>query len=104
MQNPDSKPKSEIQVRAPLESVPNRDDVNDMVEALFDVLDRHGATGNEGVLALLTSFVETSSKVLGLSSEQDVEHNRNALLEMLEHARRSIDTWSVGGSSSGYVH
>jgi hypothetical protein len=75
-----------------------------MIEALFDVLQRHEADSNEGLLALLTSFVQGGSRVLDLSSPEDIEHNRASLLAMLERARRTIDMWSVGIQPSGYVH
>lgn len=103
MQNT-SKPKFAISASSSVERTPNRDDVNGMVEALFDVLQRHQADSNEGVLALLTSFVQGASRILELSTMEDIEHNRKSLLAMIEHARRTIDMWSVGAPPSGYVH
>jgi hypothetical protein len=103
MQNP-SKPKFMISVVGPAEQGPDRDEVSGMVEALFDVLERHQADSNEGVLALLTSFVQGASRVLDLSATSDIEHNRKSLLAMLEHARRTIEMWSVGPPPSGFVH
>ncbi len=52
----------------------------------------------------MTSFIQGSSRILELSSGEDAEHNRESLLAMLEHARRTIDTWSSGAPVSGYVH
>jgi hypothetical protein len=103
MQN-SSKPKFMIPVVASVERVPNRDDVTGMIEALFDVLERHQADSDEGVLALLTSFVQGSSRILEFSPAENVEHNRKSLLAMLEQARRTIDMWTVGGPPSDYVH
>jgi hypothetical protein len=103
MQNP-PKPKFMISVVTPAEQRPDRDEVTGMVEALFDVLERHQADSNEGVLALLTSFVQGATKVLDLSTADDIEHNRKSLLAMLDHARRAIEMWSVGVPPSGYVH
>jgi hypothetical protein len=103
MQNP-PKPKFMIPAAPSVERMPTREDVTGMIEALFDVLERHQADSNEGVLALLTSFAQGASRILDLSTAEDVEHNRRSLLEMLEHARRTIDMWSVGAPRSGYVH
>ena len=75
-----------------------------MIEALFDVLESHRAGPDEGVVALMTSFVQGASRILELSTIEDAEHNRESLLAMLEHARRAIDTWSVSAPTSGYVH
>jgi len=93
-----------IPVAATVERVPNHDDVSGMMEALFDVLERHQADSNDGVLALLTSFAQGASRILELSAAEDVEHNRKSLLVMLEHARRTIDMWSAGAPSSSLVH
>lgn len=82
----------------------DRDEVGEMVDALFEVLERHDAGSNEGVLALLTSFIQTASNVLELSAEEDVEHNRKSLLAMIERAKMAIDTWSAGPAPSAYVH
>jgi len=71
-----------------------------MIEALFDVLERHQAGPNEGVLALMTSFIQGASRILELSSLEDAEHNRESLLAMLEHARRMIDS----DQTSSLVH
>ena len=75
-----------------------------MIAALFDVLETRQAGPNEGVLALMTSFIQGASRILELSTIEDAEHNRESLLAMLEQARRAIDTWSVGPPASGYVH
>jgi len=75
-----------------------------MIEALFEVLEHHDAGPNEGALALLTSFVQGASRILELSTADDAEHNRESLLAMLDHARRTIDTWSLDVHASGLVH
>jgi hypothetical protein len=93
-----------IPLAQPAERVPDRSDVAAMIEALFDVLERHEADSNEGLLALLTSYVQGASRVLEFSTPEDVEHNRLSLLAMLEHARRTIDMWAVGVQPSGHVH
>ncbi len=89
---------------AAVDRVPDRQDVTAMIEALLDVLERHQAGPNEGVLALLTSFVQGASRILELSSGADAEHNRQSLLAMLEHARRTIDTCSAAAPPSGLIH
>ena len=90
---------------AAVDRLPDRHDVTAMIEALLDVLERHQAGPNEGVLALLTSFVQGASRILEFSSGEDAEHNRESLLAMIEHARRTIDTCSVGPhQSSGLIH
>jgi hypothetical protein len=75
-----------------------------MIEALFDVLERHQAGPNEGALALMTSFVQGASRILELSSIEDAEQNRESLLAMVDHARRVIDADYVGGVPSALVH
>jgi hypothetical protein len=99
MPNP-PRPKATIPIVANVEPVPARQDVATMIEALFDVLERHQAGPNEGVLALMTSFIQGASRILELSSLEDAEHNRESLLAMLEHARRMIDS----DQTSSLVH
>ena len=103
MANP-PRPKSTLALATPIDRVPDRRDVETMIEALLEVLENHQADPDEGVLALMTSFVQGASRILELSTIEDAEHNRESLLAMLEHARRAIDTWSVGAPTSGYVH
>lgn len=102
MQNP-PKPKFTFPLSSIPEPVPNRADVTAMVEAVFDVLEHHQADANEGILALLTSFIHGASRILELSSDADAERNRASLLDMLEHAREAIDTWSVRTQPGGWV-
>jgi hypothetical protein len=99
MPNP-PRPKATIPIVAKVERVPARQDVAAMIEALLDVLERHQAGPNEGVLALMTSFIQGASRILELSSLEDAEHNRESLLAMLEHARRMIDS----DQTSSLVH
>jgi hypothetical protein len=103
MPNP-PRPKATIPIAAEFDRVPDRRDVAAMIEALFDVLERHQAGPNEGALALMTSFVHGASRILELSSGDDAEHNRESLLAMLEQARRTIDAWSVVAPTSDYIH
>jgi hypothetical protein len=85
------------------DKTPNRRDVTTMIEALFDVLERHEAGPDEGTLALMTSFLQGASRILERSSLEEAEHNRASLLAMLERARRTIDSWSPADPPSGYV-
>jgi hypothetical protein len=94
----------ESPVVAPVETVPDRADVTAMIEALFDVLEHHQAGPNEGVLALMTSFIQGASRILELSAGEEAEHNRESLLAMLEQARFTIDTWSLHVPPSSLVH
>ena len=98
------KPKYTIPLVSAPHSLPQHDDVAGMIGALFDVLERHDAGPNEGVVALLTSFVQSASRILDLSAHEDAEHNRESLLAMLDQAHRAIDTWSLGIQPSGRVH
>jgi hypothetical protein len=103
MQNP-PRPKSFVLATPTTEPVPERRDVVALIEALFEVLERHEAGPNEGVLALMTSFIDSAARILESSSADDTEHNRESLLAMLEQARRAIDTWSGATPSSIAIH
>jgi hypothetical protein len=103
MQNP-PRPKFTFPISSTPEPIPNRSEVTAMMEAFFDVLERHQADPNEGILALLTSFVHGASRILELSSADDAEHNRASLLEMVDRARQAIDGWSVEAGPDGRVH
>jgi hypothetical protein len=98
------KPKFTVPIVVPVDRVPDSADVTAMIEALLNVLERHEAGPNEGVLALMTSFIQGASRILELSSGEDAEHNRESLLAMLEQARTTIDTWSLTVPESGLVH
>lgn len=98
------KPKYTIALAPAPQNLPQHDDVAGMIDALFDVLERHDAGPDQGVVALLTSFVQSASRILDLSAHEDAEYNRASLLAMLEHARRAIDSWSLGIRPSGHVH
>jgi hypothetical protein len=102
MRNP-VKPKLTLPLATRTDRVPEREDVTAIIEALFEVLESHRADPNEGVLALLTSFIQSASRILDRSSFEDAEQNRESLLAMLDHARRAIDTWSTAGQPSGLV-
>jgi hypothetical protein len=98
------KPRFNLPIAAPIDPVPDRGNAAAIVEALFDVLDRHQAGPSDGALALIASFVQGASRILELSAFEETEHNRESLLAMLDHARRAIDTWSIGAPPSGVVH
>jgi hypothetical protein len=98
------KPKFTIPLDGVVERGSDRAAVTAMIEALLDVLERHEAGPDEGVLALMTSFIQGAGRILELSAGEDAEHNRQSLLAMLDHARLAIDTWSVSAPGSGLVH
>jgi hypothetical protein len=98
------KPKSTILLNPVPHTRPDSTDIASMIDSLLDVLERHDAGPNEGVVALLTSFVQSASRILDLSAHEEAEQNRESLLAMLEHARRAIDTWSLGVPVSGHIH
>jgi hypothetical protein len=98
------KPKLTLELAAPAESILNRETVSDMIADLMRVLEDHGADPNEGVLSLLTAFIQGAGRVLDVSTLEQAEHNREALLTMVEHARRTIHTWPLQASVSVRVH
>lgn len=75
-----------------------------MVEGILDVLERHEADPNDGALSLLTAFMQAADRVLELSTPEETEHNRAALLSMIEHAEKFISSWPVRTPSSWRVH
>jgi hypothetical protein len=93
MNNP-LKPKTSLAMTSPLDRKPGRG-VADTVELLLEVLARHEAEPNEGMLSLIAAFTQTSRRVLDTSAPEDAEHNREGLLDMVDEARRAIETWSV---------
>jgi hypothetical protein len=98
------KPKAMIELATPAESILNRETVTDMIGDLMRVLEDRGADPNEGVLSLLTAFIQGAGRVLDVSTLEQAEHNREALLSMVEHARRTIDAWPLQASVSDRVH
>ncbi len=68
-------------------------DISRLVEGLLAVLGRHEAEPDEGVLSLLTAFMQAADRVMEASSPEETEHNRAALAAMLDHGRRFIETW-----------
>ncbi|HEY3382452.1 MAG TPA: hypothetical protein VGK32_11830 [Vicinamibacterales bacterium] len=87
-----------------LVSPPQADGVADMVEGLFDLLASYQAEPNEGVLSLLTAFLHGAHRVLEASAAEDAEHNRAALLALLDQARRAIEEWPQETPEHWSVH
>jgi hypothetical protein len=79
-------------------------DIAKIVDALLTVLRRHDAEPTEGVLALLTALVQSADRVMEASTPEETEHNRAALVAMLEHGRRYIDEWPQRTPDSWSVH
>ncbi len=79
-------------------------DIARLVEALLDVLKRHEADANDGVLSLLTALVHAAGQVMEVSTPEETEHNRAALLSMLEHGRRFVDNWPQHTPQTWAVH
>ena len=79
-------------------------DLTIMVEGILDVLQRHDADPNEGALSLLTAFMQAADRVLELSTPQETEHNRAALVAMVEQAQRFIAGWPQRTPESWRVH
>ncbi|RPJ70596.1 MAG: hypothetical protein EHM24_15090 [Acidobacteria bacterium] len=75
-----------------------------MVEGILDVLQRHEADPNEGALSLLTAFMQAADRVLELSTPEETEHNRAALVSMVEHAQQFIAAWPHRTPDSWRVH
>ena len=65
-------------------------DITRIVDGLLDVLRHHGAEPTEGVVALLAALMQAADRVMDVSSPEDTEHNRAALVAMLERAGFSL--------------
>jgi hypothetical protein len=61
-----------------------------MVEGLLAFLNGHQGDRIEGVHALLIAFVQAAVQVLDECDRDEIDANRDALLAMLEHARRVL--------------
>jgi hypothetical protein len=88
-------------------SLPGTDDGHDiamLVEGLLEVLRRNDADANEGVLSLLTALIQAANQVMEVSTPEETEHNRAALLAMLEHGRRFVDGWPQETPQGWAVH
>jgi hypothetical protein len=79
-------------------------DIAIIVEDVLDVLRRHDADANEGVVSLLTALVQAANRVLEASTPEETEHNRTALLTMFEHGRRFVDGWPQQTPNGWSVH
>ena len=100
-----SKPKADFPVVEGAEPVQlDRNDLALMVEGIFDVLGRHQADPTDGVLSLLTALMQGGDRVLALSTPEETEHNRAALLAMLDHARNHLATWPHQTPQGWRVH
>ncbi len=88
----------------PLEGTDEGHDIAKLVEDILSVLHRHDADPTEGVLSLLTALVQAANQVMEVSTPEETEHNRAALLAMLEHGRRFIDGWPQQTPQGWSVH
>jgi hypothetical protein len=79
-------------------------DVSTMVEGILDVLERHEADANEGVLSLLTALMQAADRLLDASTPDEMSHNRDALLGMMDHARKFVETWPHHTPARWRVH
>jgi hypothetical protein len=75
-----------------------------MVEHLLDFLSHHQTDRGEGVQALLVAFVQAASRVLEDSGGDELDANRNAILQMLEQARRVIDERPAAPAAGYTIH
>jgi hypothetical protein len=88
----------------PVESAEEGHDIARLVEDVLDVLRRHDADANEGVLSLLTALIQAANRVMEASTPEETEHNRAALLAMLEHGRRFVEGWPQHTPTTWPVH
>jgi len=61
-----------------------------IVEGLLAFLNRHQRDRTEGVHALLVAFVQAGIQALEDCDSEETDVNREALLAMLDHARRVL--------------
>jgi hypothetical protein len=61
-----------------------------MVEGLLAFLNSQQGDRTEGVHALLIAFVQAAVQVLDECDREETDTNRDALLAMLDHARRVL--------------
>jgi hypothetical protein len=88
----------------PLDGNDEGHDISIIVGDVLDVLRRHDADANEGVLSLLTALVQAATRVMESSTPEDTEHNRAALLAMIDHGRRFVDGWPQQTPQGWSVH
>ena len=86
------------------DEAPERNDVSTMVESILDVLERHEADANEGVLSLLTALMQAADRLLDVSTPQEMAQNREALLGMMDHARKFVESWPQHTPARWRVH
>ncbi len=86
------------------DEAPEGNDVSTMVEGILDVLERHEADANEGVLSLLTALMQAADRLLDASTPEETSHNREALLGMMDHARKFVETWPHHTPAKWRVH
>ncbi|HOC19426.1 MAG TPA: hypothetical protein PKK95_14225 [Vicinamibacterales bacterium] len=79
-------------------------DVSTMVEGILDVLERHEADANQGVLSLLTAFMQAADRLLDVSTPEEMAHNREALLGMMDHAKKFVESWPHQTPAHWRVH
>lgn len=103
MQKP-IKGKPSTAVVPPLDGNDDNHDIAVIVEDVLDVLRRHDADANEGVVSLLAALVQAASRVMDASTPEETEHNRAALLAMFEHGRRFVDGWPQQTPTGWSVH
>jgi hypothetical protein len=103
MQKP-NKGKSSSRFFPPLEGSEDGHDIARLVEDVLDVLRRHDADANDGVLSLLTALIQAANRVMEASTPEETEHNRAALLAMLEHGRSFVDSWPQHTPTGWAVH
>jgi hypothetical protein len=79
-------------------------DIAQLVEGLLAVLGHHDAAATDGVLSLLTAFMQAADRVMQVSTPEETEQNRAALLGMLDHAKRFVDGWPHRTPEGWRVH
>ncbi|HSK09851.1 MAG TPA: hypothetical protein VK911_09750 [Vicinamibacterales bacterium] len=79
-------------------------EVSDIVEGLLGVLERHEADANNGMVSLMTALMHAADRLLDVSTPEETERNRQALLGMLDHARRFVEAWPHETPTRWSVH
>lgn len=98
------KGKNASQVAPPPHATEGATDIGRIVEDILDVLSRHDAEPTDGVLSLLTAFMQASHRVMEVSTPEEAEQNRAALVGMLEHGKRYVDSWPQRTPAGWTVH
>lgn len=75
-----------------------------MVEGLLGVLDQSEADANQGVVSLLTALMQAADRLLDLSTPEETAYNREALLGMIDHARKFVENWPHHTPARWRVH